>query len=135
MLGKKSQEGKGIKKQSQILVWPLPFSLSLEISHGQHGRWHRGLSIHHHQEGGSCCQQLLFPGWDLSWMEKVSLLAVSDLQDMALHHPHISILHLCQEPIPSLVCPQPKTKVGATSKEETEVWVGLEEDGQHWRPE
>lgn len=53
--GKKTQEGKGIKMQSQILVWPLP--LRGEISHGQHGRWHPGLSIHHHQEGGSCCQQ------------------------------------------------------------------------------
>lgn len=97
-----------------------PCSLSPEIP--QHGSQHHGLSIHHHhQKGGSFCQQQLFPGWDLSWLEKVSVLAVSDLWDMALHHPHISILHLCQEPSPSSVRQQPKNQVGATSKEETKV--------------
>jgi len=44
-------------------------------------------------------------------MKKVSALTVADLSDMALPHSQVSILLLCQEPIPSLVCPQPK-KVG-----------------------
>lgn len=46
----------------------------------------------------------------------MSALAVADLSDMALPCPHVSILLLCQEPIPSFVCPQPK-KVGEGHKQ------------------
>lgn len=122
--GGKNQEDKGIIKQSQISDWHLPL---LPLS-----RYHM-VSV---AEGtmdsastttrrvGAAVSSSCFQGWDLSWMDGVSVLAGSDLWDMALQHPHISILHLCQEPIPSLVCPQPKNQVGATSKEETECGWG-----------
>lgn len=59
--------------------------------------------------GSSCFQAGICLGWRkcLSWQWLI-----------CLYHPHICILRLCQEPIPSLVCPQPKNQVGATSKEE-----------------